>query len=154
VLIALLADPDRSHADLARACKFFFDSGEPAKSRLQRTFKRLEVGPPKLIKPNRGHWALTDEGRKLARKLRGDADDTIEDRGGAVSSKPFVARKGERCRDTVPCAHCLGTGDVYRIGDGRLPKGKAHAEALHERCAADFFTGKPAPESPPEANLL
>jgi hypothetical protein len=43
----------------------------------------------------------------------------------------------------VPCAFCHQTGDVYRIGDGRLPKGKAHAEALHEHCAEAWFSGRP-----------
>jgi hypothetical protein len=78
--------PDWSHADLARACDFFFEGGEPAKSRLQCTLKGLEQTLPKLIKPNCGHWVLTEEGRKLAKRLHDDeTEEVVEGRGGANS---------------------------------------------------------------------
>jgi hypothetical protein len=155
LLVALLINPNRSHADLARACDFFFESGEPAKSRLQRTLRRLEQTSPKLITPNRSYWALTVEGRKLAQRLHDQTDDIVEDRCGATHSRqPFVAKVGKRCGPTVPCAHCYRTGDVHRISDGRLPKGQRHAEALHKGCAEDWFNGKPSPETSPEPGLL
>ena len=151
-LVALLNNPDRSHADLARACNFFFENGEPAKSRLQRTLKRLQQA--KLIKPNRDQWALTEEGRAVAKKLHEDDEETvIDDRCGAHSNKPFKAKVGQRCGPTVPCAQCGELGEVFKILDGRLPKGKGHSEALHQDCAEDFFTGKPwagsKPSNPP-----
>src|SRR5262249_33907131 len=139
LLVALLINPNRSHADLARACKFFFENGEPAKSRLQRTLRRLQQSSPQLIRQNPKYWALSEEGRKAAEKLRDDPDETIEDRGGANSGKAFTPRVGKPCGPTVPCAHCGFSGNVFKIGDGRLPKGKAHAEALHHSCAEDFF---------------
>jgi hypothetical protein len=49
----------------------------------------------------------------------------------------------------VPCCHCgIADGNVFKIKDGRLAKGVGHAEALHETCAKDFFTGKPSSREP------
>ena len=62
------------------------------------------------------------------------------------SSQAFFAVRGAKAGKTVPCIHCHKTGDVYKIKDGRLPKG--HSEALHEACAKDWFEGKPSPETP------
>ena len=81
--------------------------------------------------------------------------ETIEDRGGANSTKPFTAAVGKKV--DVPCIHChLKDGRVYKIKDGRLGKGQGHREALHEACAEDFYSGKPSPEtapSPDQADL-
>jgi AAA domain len=149
LLLELLTNGERSHADLARACKFFFEDGAPAKSRLQRTLKRLEQANPKLAKLNRGHFVLTDEGRKLAKKLKeAEEEGRIEDRGAAVSGKAFFAVRGKRLSRTVPCIRCgKADGEVFKIKDGRLDI-KGHAEALHEGCAMAWFTGQ---ECPPEA---
>ena len=137
LLVALSDNPDRSHADLARACDFILPDGEPAKSRLQRTMGRLQQS--KMARPYRDRWSLTEEGHKAVKALRAE---TIEDRGGSTTSRPFVAKVGKPCADTVPCIHCHKTEGVYKIADGRLPKGKAHSEALHEDCAEAWFTGQ------------
>jgi hypothetical protein len=148
LLLELLTDADRSYADLARACRFFFDDGvTPAKSRVQRTLKRLEQA--RLVRPDRGgHSALTDQGRKLAKKIKSGGDEEhIDDRGGAHSSKDFFAVVGKRVSKGVPCIRCGECGEVFKIKDGRLRKGQGHAEALHERCAKDWFTGGPSPKA-------
>jgi hypothetical protein len=160
LLVALLINAERSYADLARSCGFFFENGEPAKSRVQRTFKRLSrQTSPRLIRLYRDQWVLTEDGRKLAKELQGnDEDDSIADRGGTDSGKPFVARVGKPCGPTVPCIHCHGTGNVFRIADGRWPKGKTKGEALHKDCAEGWFTGQPSPDHPlkqrPDPDLL
>jgi hypothetical protein len=75
-------------------------------------------------------------------------DETIEDRGGAVSSKSFTAAVGKKV--DVPCIHChVKDGAVFKIKDGRLGKGQGHYEALHKACAEDFYSGKPGPETVP-----
>lgn len=66
VLAALLEEPDRSIADLARTCDWMLQTGEPHKSKVQRTLERLEKA--KLAKKKRGGWALTEEGKDAARK--------------------------------------------------------------------------------------
>ena len=45
--------------------------------------------------------------------------------------------------ETVPCAYCGQTGDVYQFADGRLPKDRRQYSALHAGCAEAFFTGLP-----------
>jgi hypothetical protein len=150
LLAALSSDPDRSIADLARACGWLLAGGEPHKSKLDRVLNRLRVA--KLIKKVRGrHWRLTDEGRKLI-----DDDEAIEDRSGAVGSKkPFHALRGMKQRPTVPCAYCGRTGDVYKFADGRIPKGQRHLSDLHEDCAEAYFTGRPKPQNGgPRPDLL
>ena len=75
-------------------------------------------------------------------------DQTIEDRGGAISTKPFTASVGKKV--DVPCIHChVKDGAVFKIKDGRLGKGQGHYEALHKACAEDFYSGKPSPETTP-----
>lgn len=150
LLLALLENADRSQRNLARACKFTLASGDPHVSKVQRVANRLKTA--KLLKPGRGErWRLTEEGTKTAKKLKGTEDEQqVEDRGGALSSKPFVAVRGSKCGDGVPCIHCgIADGSVFKIKDGRLRKGQGHSEALHEGCAEDWYTGKPAPKTQP-----
>jgi hypothetical protein len=150
LLLALLENADRSHRDLARVCKFTLANGEPYVSKVQRVAGRL--AKTRLIKPGRGeHWKLTDEGENTAKKLK-DAEDEqrVEDRSGALSSRPFVAVRGSKCGKNVPCIHChVADGNVFKIGDGRLGKSQRHSEALHEGCAEAWYTGQPGPETPP-----
>ena len=70
VLAALLADPDRSIAELARACGWCSqESGEPYKSKVHRVLDRLaKEKAPMLVKKNRDQWTLTEEGKNAARK--------------------------------------------------------------------------------------
>jgi AAA domain len=141
LMAELYSNPDRSVADLARACGWLLATGEPHKSKVDRVLNRLRVA--KLAKKVRGRrWRLTDEGRKLVEQ----DDETVEDRSGAVGSKKaFHALRGMKQRNTVPCTYCGLTGDVYKFADGRLPKGQRHHADLHEGCAEDFFNGKPKP---------
>ena len=84
-------------------------------------------------------------GRYRPATLRGNSE-TIEDRDGANSTKPFTATVKKRCDRGIPCIHChVADGNVYKIKDGRISKGRGHYEALHEACAEDFYTGKPSP---------
>jgi hypothetical protein len=99
----------------------------------------------------RGRWVLTEQGGTAAQKLRKKAADALaEVRGGATDSKvEFFAVVGKKMATTVPCCHCGNAdGNVFKIKDGRLAKGKA--EALHEGCAKAWFEGKasdrPAPK--------
>jgi hypothetical protein len=151
LLIELQKNHRRSHADLARACDFYFDNGEPAKSRLQRALKRLQTD--KLVKPDRGFWMLNQAGENAVESLNAENDqreETIDDRAGAHSRKPFAAKIGVKLAPTVPCAQCGETGDVYRIADARVPKGQRHAESLHKDCAKAFFTGAPTAQTTDE----
>lgn len=145
LLLELLSNSDRSVADIARACKFVLDNGEPHKS---KTFRRLgDLKDDRLIKNKRGRWILTDEGKTAAEKLQQAAeDDLAEERGGKAGSKAkFHAVDKGKLGKTVPCAHChKADGRVYKIGDGRVAK--RHYEALHKACAKPFFEGEPSPE--------
>jgi DNA-binding PadR family transcriptional regulator len=139
----------RSIADLARACSWLLANGEPHKSKVDRVMRRLK--DDQLIKRVRGRkYQLTDKGRKEAGLDDDDDNDeiekTIEDRSGAVSEKPFHALRGMKQRNTVPCAFCGQTGDVYKFADGRVPKGKRHYADLHLEHAEPFFTGQPKPK--------
>jgi hypothetical protein len=137
MLAALAKGANQSIADLARACGWTLQSGEPHKSKAHRVLERLAKA--KLVKNKRGSWCLTDDGIKVEREVR------VEDRGGAVSDKPFAAVRGTRLRPGVPCAHCGGTeGEIFRIRDARVKKG--HAESLHDACAKPWFCGEPQPE--------
>jgi hypothetical protein len=66
VLAALLKDPDGSVAEMARACCWILQTGEPHKSKVHRILERLEKS--KLVKRKRGGWVLSDEGKDAARK--------------------------------------------------------------------------------------
>src|SRR5262249_20980920 len=144
LLTELQKNHKRSHADLARACDFYFENGDPAKSRVQRTLGRLYQA--KLIRSDRGYWTLTPTGKDALNAENDERENTIDDRGGASNSKkPFHALRGAKQRDTVPCVFCGDTGDVYKFADGRQPKGQRHHADLHEGCAKEFFTGQPKP---------
>jgi hypothetical protein len=62
LLVELERDGRGSQADLARRCGWLMDSGQPYKSRVKRTLKKLES--QKLICPDRDGFAVTDKGRK------------------------------------------------------------------------------------------
>ena len=68
LLAALLKDPDHSVADLARACGWTSPNGEPHKSKVHRILERLSKVKPKLAVKLRDQWALTEAGKKAARK--------------------------------------------------------------------------------------
>jgi hypothetical protein len=146
LLAALGGKKVLSIADLARACRWLLANGEPYKSKVDRVITRLLA--TKLVKRVRGNkYRLTDEGKKLLTQDEDD-DETVEDRGGAAGSKKaFHALRGMKQRQTVSCAFCGQTGDVYQFADGRQPKGKRHHSALHEGCAEDYFTGRPKPQN-------
>jgi hypothetical protein len=66
LLAALLKNPDRSVAELAKACDWILQNGEPHKSKVHRNLERLEKA--KFLKKKRGRCVLTDEGKDVARK--------------------------------------------------------------------------------------
>jgi hypothetical protein len=66
LLMALLKDSDCSIADLARSCGWILQNGEPHKSKVYRSFDRLEKA--KLAKKKRGRWMLTEDGKGIARE--------------------------------------------------------------------------------------
>jgi AAA domain len=68
LLAALLKEPDRSIAELARACNWTLQNGEPHKSKVYRFLEKLSKGKPKLVTKNRDRWALTEAGKSAARK--------------------------------------------------------------------------------------
>jgi DNA-binding PadR family transcriptional regulator len=146
VLVAI-GDKLRSIAEIANACNWLLADGKPYRSRVDRVLKRLLQD--KLIRRVRGkRYRLTDEGKKLVEEE--EEEERAEDRVGAPGgkkAKAFYALKGMKQRPTVPCAFCGKTGDVYKIGDGRLPKGKRRLADLHDGCAEPYFIGKPKPES-------
>lgn len=67
LLVTLLKEPDRSVADLARACGWTSPNGEPHKSKVHRVLERLSKVKPKLVAKGRDRWALTEAGKKSAR---------------------------------------------------------------------------------------
>lgn len=84
VLAVLLKnlDNDMSYAAMAEQLGWFFGTGEPAKSRVQRAIDRLEKeSKPALVKKNRRKIELTDAGREAARKaaLKFDRPEIEED---------------------------------------------------------------------------
>jgi AAA domain len=64
LLFAMRTKPDRSMAELARACGWTQQNGDPAKSRVQRVMGRLEKA--KLVKKERNVWHVTDRGTTTA----------------------------------------------------------------------------------------
>jgi hypothetical protein len=151
LLAELLANADRSMAELARACGFKLANGEPHKSKVQRRLGGL--ADDRLVKNKRGRWILTEEGKAAAEKLKQAAvDEMAEVRGGKAGSKlEFFASKGAKLGQTVPCCHCgIADGNVHSVKDGRLAKGVGHAQALHVACAKDFFEGNPSPKNTPQ----
>jgi hypothetical protein len=66
-LCAMLAEPGLTLAQIAQACGWYFPSGEPAISKVQKALERL--GNDKLAKKRRrGKWELTEIGKQEARK--------------------------------------------------------------------------------------
>lgn len=68
LLAAMLVDPNRSQADLAEACGWVNEKGEIQRYRAQRAIDRLSKSKPALIRKERDHWVLTEEGKSTARK--------------------------------------------------------------------------------------
>ena len=156
LLLALLENSHRSQRDLARACGFLMQNGDPYQSKVVRLCRALRDA--KLIKPGRGdEWVLTDSGREAAKKLK-DAEtaETIEDRGGVDSAKPFTATVGKKV--DVPCIHChVKDGHVFKIKDGRLGKGQGHYEALHKpapRTSSPASRARNHPRIPPSPTSI
>jgi AAA domain len=131
LLAALAEDSDRSLANLARACDWVWQNGEPAKSKVERVLKRLKAA--KLVNHFRGRWELTSAGKKIRSKS------SKTDNSRRADFKPI---KGKRLQG-VECVHCgKAYGEVFRIRNGRVKKGKS--DSLHEECAEAWFGGDSA----------
>lgn len=63
--------PGQSVAQLATACGWLTSKGEPHKSKVDRTMKRLTAD--KLVTKKRGTWMLTDAGKKAAETAASEA---------------------------------------------------------------------------------
>jgi hypothetical protein len=152
LLAALFKNADRSIADFARDCGWFFQGGEPAKSKVQRVLDKLAKGKPKLVTKTRDGWMLTEDGKSAAKKatktIAGDADKP-EKAKAKEEAAPFRAVKVGPAPDGVECVQCQTIGDrpVFKIKDGRVTNGKA--EVLHEGCAEGWFKGKLPPQFGP-----
>lgn len=130
LLAAVAENADQSMAELARACGWLWQNGEPAKSKVERVLKRLKA--EKLVKYSRGRWVLTPDGKKACGK-GSNAD---------ASCDAFQPVKGKRVQG-AECVHCgKAYGEVFKIRNGRVKKGKG--EALHEACAEAWFSGNSA----------
>lgn len=69
LLDAILAAPDGSLADWARACQWLDNAGKPLKSKVHRLLTQLLNDDPPLVRRRRGgRWALTQAGEKEAKK--------------------------------------------------------------------------------------
>jgi hypothetical protein len=68
LLAALLKQPDCSVADLARACNWTSQTGEPYKSKVHRILEKLSKVKPKLVTKIRDRWTLTKQGKSAARE--------------------------------------------------------------------------------------
>jgi hypothetical protein len=64
ILLQAMLVPGRSVAKLATACEWLTSKGEPHKSKVDRTMKRLSAD--KLVKKTRDTWMLTEAGKKAA----------------------------------------------------------------------------------------
>jgi hypothetical protein len=64
VLLKALIKPSQSLGDLAKACNWLLPDGQPYKSKVQRTLKRLT--DDKLAAVKRGQYVLTDAGKRAA----------------------------------------------------------------------------------------
>jgi hypothetical protein len=120
-------NPDRSLAELARATGWTWQSGEPAKSKVERVLARLKAA--RLVKDKRGRFVPTEEGKEVAAKESQDAPK------GSAKFQPII----DKHLDGVECVHCGREHDVFKIRDGRGKNGKA--EALHKACAEAWFGG-------------
>jgi hypothetical protein len=136
LLAALAEDSDRSLACLARACGWIWQSGEPAKSRVERVLGRLHKA--KLVMQVRGRWELTKEGEKEAPSAKGNKK-TGNGSGDPLPTQPFHPIVGQHL-DGIECVYCGKAHNVFRIRDGRVSNGKG--EALHKNCAEAWFMGE------------
>jgi hypothetical protein len=66
LLVAMRCGPERSIAELARACEWIQGNGDPAKSKVHRLLAGLEQTKPKLVTKERGDWRLTEAGKSAA----------------------------------------------------------------------------------------
>jgi AAA domain len=66
LLVAMSCGPDRSVANLARACGWTVGNGDPAKSKVHRLLAGLEGTKPKLVTKERNHYRLTEAGKSAA----------------------------------------------------------------------------------------
>ena len=113
LLAALAENSDHSLADLARACNWVWQTGEPAKSKVERLLKRLKTA--KLVNHLRGRWVLTSEGKKICAK--GSKADTSR-----ADFKPIKAKRVQG----VECVHCgKAYGEVFKIRNSRVKKGNS-----------------------------
>ena len=64
VLLKALIQSGQSIAELAKACNWVLQDGQPYKSKVTRTMKRLMED--KLVVLRRGQYVLTDAGKKAA----------------------------------------------------------------------------------------
>jgi hypothetical protein len=72
VLIAMRAKPDATLSVIAEACDWFQRDGDPYKTKVNRTLKKLEK--ERLAQQERGAWTLTARGEKAADKAKVNAD--------------------------------------------------------------------------------
>jgi AAA domain len=73
VLLKALLQSGQSQADLAKACNWLLQDGQPYKSKVARTLDRLVKH--KLVTIKRGEHALTDAGKKAALSREEDGAD-------------------------------------------------------------------------------
>jgi hypothetical protein len=99
---------------------------------------RRSQGQGKADLWERANWEAEDKKAEEKLNSRSQKEDEEPDRSGAV-----YALQGMKQPETVPCAYCGQTGDVYQFADGRLPKDRRQYSALHAGCAEAFFTGLP-----------
>lgn len=137
LLVAMLADSDRSVADLARACGWLnAKTSEPLKSKVHRLLESMASGRATLVTKERGRWRLTEKGKTAAREA---APAMERAKSAATDAKRFYsigpAPAGSTC---LQCGGGTGGGEpVLRIKDSQLPGSKA--ETLHEACAETWF---------------
>jgi hypothetical protein len=72
ILLKALIQSGQSLGDLAKACNWLLPDGQPYKSKVTRTLKRLTED--KLVVIKRGDHVLTDAGKKAALSYKGNDD--------------------------------------------------------------------------------
>lgn len=72
ILLRALIRSGQSLGDLAKACDWLLPDGQPYKSKVTRTLKRLKED--KLVVIKRGDHVLTDAGKKAALSYKGNDD--------------------------------------------------------------------------------
>jgi len=73
ILLKALIQSGQSLGDLARACNWLLADGQPYKSKVTRTLKRLMED--RLVVVKRGEHVLTDAGKKAALSCKGNDDE-------------------------------------------------------------------------------